>query len=192
MSAVSSKGPLTLDEWEALDEDDMRELVDGHLEEGEVPDLVHERTASWLLVRLSAHFEPRGGFVVGSGLKFGLNPRRGRIPDLAVFAGEPPNARGLVRRPADIMIEIVSRSPADQRRDRIAKVEDYAAFGAPQYWIVDPAIRALEVLTLEGGRYVRAAQAAGGTLPIPDHPGLQLDLDALWRELDRLLDASRR
>jgi Uma2 family endonuclease len=180
-------GPHTLEEWEALEEDDPRELVDGHFEEAEVPDLIHEVTISWLIVLLSGYFRPRGGIVVGSGLKFALNPRRGRMPDLAVFVRQLPNARGLVRRPADIMIEVASPTPSDQRRDRIAKVEDYAAFGAEQYWIVDPEMRAIEILTLEDGRYVRAAQAADGLLAVPGCPDLTLDLDALWAELDRVL-----
>lgn len=187
MSAVTQLGPHTLDDWAALEEDDTRELVDGFLEEAEVPDLVHERTVSWLLVRLAAYFEPRGGIVVGSGLKFALTARRGRVPDLAVFVGALPNARGLVSRPADIMIEVASPSPNDQRRDRIAKVDDYAAFGAAQYWIVDPAIRAVEILTLEQGRYMRAAQAGDGVLAVPGCADLAIDLSALWAELDRVL-----
>lgn len=187
MSAVQQLGPHSLDEWEALEQDDTRELVDGFLEEGEVPDLVHEVAVSWLIVALTAYFRPRGGIVVGSGLKFALNPSRGRIPDLAVFVGALPNARGLVKRPAEIMIEVASPAPSDQRRDRIAKVEDYATFGAAQYWIVDPAIRAIEILTLEGGRYVRAAQAADGVLAVPGCPELVIDLDALWAELDRVI-----
>ena len=187
MSAVQQLGPHSLEEWEALEEDDARELVDGFLEEGEVPDLVHEVTVSWLIVALTAYFRPLGGIVVGSGLKFALNPGRGRIPDLAVFVGALPNARGLVKRPADIMIEVASPTPSDQRRDRIAKVEEYARFGAAQYWIVDPAMRAIELLTLTDGQYVRAAQAAEGVVAVPGCPGLVLDLDALWAELDRVI-----
>lgn len=186
MSTVANPGPHTLDEWEALEEDDTREFVDGHFEEGEVPDLTHEVTISWLIVTLTAYFRPRGGIVVGSGLKFALNPRRGRMPDLAVFVSKLPNARGLVRRPADIMFEVASPTPSDQRRDRIAKVQDYASFGAAQYWIVDPEMRAVEILTLEDGRYVRAAQGADGQLAVPGCPDLAIDLDALWAELDRL------
>jgi Uma2 family endonuclease len=187
MSAASSQlGPVTLEDWARLDEDDSRELVDGHLEEAEVPDLVHEITVSWLLVRLDAWFRPRGGRVLGSGLKFAVGKHRGRMPDLAVFAHELPSARGLVKRPADIMIEVLSPAPSDQRRDRVAKVEDYAAFGASQYWLIDPSLRIFEIMVLTDGVYTKAAQASAGTIAIPGYDVLELDLDALWTEIDAL------
>lgn len=177
---------MTLEEWAALDEDDSSELVDGALEEAEVPDATHEVAVAWLLRMLDAHVRPLGGWVLGSGLKLAVAPRRGRLPDLSVFLGAPPPRRGVVRRPPDVIVEVVSPTPADQRRDRIAKVDEYAAFGARFYWIVDPGLRAVEILELRDGRYARAAAATSGALAVPGLEGLSLDLDALWGELDRL------
>jgi Uma2 family endonuclease len=91
-----------------------------------------------------------------------------------------------VRRPPDILVEVVSATPSDQRRDRIVKVEDYARFGAKQYWLLDPALRSLEVLELVDGKYAHTAAATSGTMTMPGCPDLHLDLDTLWRELDAL------
>jgi hypothetical protein len=55
-------------------------------------------------------------------------------------------------------------------------------------WIVDPAIRTVEILELgTDGRFAHAASAAEGTIdPVPGCAGLVIDVDALWAEVDRL------
>jgi len=187
MSAATEPQRLhTIEEWEALEEDDDRELVDGALVESEMVDVVHETVVSELVAVLRAYFKPRGGAVFPAGLKFAISTRRGRIPDVSAFLELPSRKPGAQRRPADLLVEIVSPTPADQRRDRIAKVADYAAFGAPNYWIVDPVARVLEIYELRDGQYLRAGGAADGVLEIAAFPGLSIDLDALWGETDRL------
>jgi hypothetical protein len=76
MSAAPSPHVTTLESWAALDEDDSRELVDGRLEEAEVPTAIHEAVVRWLVILLDAYFRPRGGLVFGPGIKlaFALAP----------------------------------------------------------------------------------------------------------------------
>ena len=184
MAAVST---ITLEQWELLDEDDSRELVDGHLEEPEMPDAVHETAVLWLATLLREYFVRRGGFVFASGLKYVVSPVRGRIPDLSVMSTSSPRRRGVQRAAPDLVVEVVSPTPSDQRRDRIAKVHDYAQLGARWYWLVDPTLRTIEVLERMGdGRYAHAAAASEGTLVSPGFDDLVIDLDALWTEVDRL------
>ena len=38
---------MTFEEWAAMDEDEPGELVDGRLEEEEVPDTMHEMIVTW-------------------------------------------------------------------------------------------------------------------------------------------------
>ncbi len=181
---------ISLEQWAALPEDESAELVDGRLEEVEVPELIHEVLVAFLVHRLLGWVRPLGGLVVASGAKLAVTPARGRMPDVAVFfPGRPfPAPRGLVRVPPDIAIEIVSPTPLDARRDRVEKVGDYAGFGVRWYWIVDPELRSLEILELgDDGRYVHALGATGGILdPVPGCVGLSLDVDELWAEIDRL------
>jgi Uma2 family endonuclease len=180
---------MTLDEWAAMDEDESGELVDGRLEEEEVPNLVHELVVAWL-IRVLGNWLGRGGFVFGSDAKYAVRPNRGRKPDVAVYLA-PDGSRlprqGIVRVPPDIVIEVVSPSPRDERRDRIEKMDEYAAFGVRFYWIVDPSLQSLEIFELTAGRYARAARATEGRLDsVPGCPALALELDDLWSEVSRL------
>lgn len=87
---------------------------------------------------------------------------------------------------------MLSQHPSDHRRDRIAKVVEYAAFGVSQYWIVDPAARTLELYQLRDGAYVRVAGACDGTLEVPTFDALSIDLDEIWSRLDRLGEMTDR
>jgi Uma2 family endonuclease len=188
VSAATSPVVTTLEAWAGLDEDDSRELVDGHLEDEEVPSAVHEAIVRWIVVLLDTYFRPRGGLVFGSGIRLAVRPRTGRLPDAVAYGPERrPEPRGAVSVPPDIVVEVVSSSPRDERRDRIEKPDDYAAFGVRYYWIIDPDYRSFEVWELGAdGRYARAIARIAGRAVVPGCDGLSVDLDELWAEVDRL------
>lgn len=184
--------PLSLDEWLSLDEDEAGEWVDGLLEEEEVPDFTHELTISWL-IRIVGTWLGTRGFVVGSELKILTAPRRGRKPDLAIIlpgSKAPPRA-GPLREPPDILVEVVTPTPRDERRDRVEKMSEYATFGVSYYWLVDPALTAFEIFERTGtGNYQKLVGVTSGRIdPVPGCAGLVIDVDALWAELARLGDA---
>ena len=181
---------MTVSEWEALPEDESGELVDGLLVEEEVPDFIHEAVISWLLATFRTWVIPRGGYAFGSEAKFVVGPSRGRKPDVSVFftrKGRIPR-RGAGRAAPDIMVEVLSPTPRDGRRDRVEKLEDYARFGVPFYWIVDPEQRSIEILERSvDGRYVHALGILDQRVEqVPGCEGLVLDAGALWSEMDDL------
>jgi Uma2 family endonuclease len=181
---------LSLEEWFALPENEPGELVAGRLEEEEVPDYLHELLVILLGRLLGNWVFPQGGLVAGSDAKFAVGFGRGRKPDLTVYfpGRQRPPARGLIRIPPDIAIEIVSPTPRDGRRDRVEKMADYAGFGVAWYWLLDPQLRSLEILELDPyGRYLHVLGATAGRLEkVPGCEGLTLDLDALWAAIDEL------
>lgn len=183
---------LSLDDWFDLPEGEPGELVDGLLEEEELTDYIHELLVMLLGRHLGNWIFPRGGLVAGSDAKFAVSSRRGRKPDLTVYFPDSPRppARGLVRVPPDIAIEIVSPEPRDGLRDRVEKMADYAAFGVRYYWLLDPQLRSVEIFELDPlGRYVHMVGASSGTLDEIPGEGLSLCLDELWAEIDRLLES---
>lgn len=190
-AAIIEEGqPMSLAAWAAMPEDEPGELVDGRLEEEEVSSYEHEIVVGWLIRMLGNWLAPRGGFVGGSEAKFAVQPTRGRKPDVSAYlpGSRKPPRQGVIDVPPDIMVEVVSSTPKDGRRDRVDKLKEYAAFGVRWYWLVDPQLRSLEVLELgHDGRYVHAHDATEGLVEsVPGCQGLVLDLDALWGEIDRL------
>ncbi|MEO0326847.1 MAG: Uma2 family endonuclease [Myxococcota bacterium] len=190
MTTSATAPSLTLAGWGALPEGQSGELVDGRLEEEEVPTRLHEAAVAWLLFELTAWARRHGARVYGSDLKLRVAHDRGRKPDVSVYlAGTPRSgARETVQTlPPDVVVEVVSPGPADARRDRIIKPGEYAAAGIPNYWLLDPELRSFVVWVRgDDGRYVRALSVTDGVA----HPALLpgLALDALWADLDAELD----
>lgn len=177
---------MTVEQWAALPEDEPGELVDGRLVEEEVPDLAHETVVTFIVMLLQTWLGERG-FAFASGAKYGLAPRRGRIPDVSAFFDPHRLPRyGAVRQTPDLVVEVLSPTPRDHRRDRVDKLADYARFGVRFYWLIDPEARTVEILELKEGQYTHVLDAAEGKLDVPGCAGLSLDLDALWARIDRL------
>ncbi len=180
---------LSLEEWLASNEADSGEVVDGFWEEEEVPDAIHELAVTWLAALFRAWLGTTG-FVFGSEVRLAVLPHTGRKADLSMYLPhrQPPPRRGALREPPDVVVEVVSPTPRDERRDRVEKMSEYARFGARWYWIVDPALGSVEIFALEDdGRYKRVEALTDGALDtVPGCPGLRLDVGALWAELGRL------
>jgi Uma2 family endonuclease len=185
---------MTLDQWASLDEDVQGELVDGALVEEEVPSTIHELIVTWLIATLSNWGRPRRALVLGSGVKLAVRSDRGRIPDVALYLSDArvPPPHGAVDVPPSLVVEIVTATARDARRDRVEKLAEYAAFGIKWYWLVDPELRSFEILELgNDGRYTHAVAVTGGTVQnVPGCDGLLLDVDALWEEIDALIRRS--
>lgn len=179
---------LSLEQWAALDEDETGELVDGALTDEEVPDPVHELAVTLLVLFFGNHLLDRGGFVFTSEVKLAIRPSRGRKADVTVYflGGHRPPRRGLLRAAPDLLVEVVTPTPHDERRDRVEKMADYQALGVKYYWLLDPALGSLEIFELRDGVYAKITGATGGVLPVPGCDGLSLDLDAFWARLAEL------
>lgn len=180
MAAVLEKQAKrwTYEEYYQLDDDQRYEIIDGNLLMAPAPDTWHQDW-SRKLFRLVDRFvtKNRLGEVFYAPIDLVLDAENTVQPDLLFVAAA--NA-GIIQRRAifgvpNLLVEIVS--PSSVRRDRYDKKELYARFGVKEYWIGDPANKALEVLTLHAGRYeLHACAEEHGQLTSLVLPGLEFDL----------------
>jgi Uma2 family endonuclease len=184
MPSSAAAAPYTWDDFVALDEDDLRELIDGELVEIEVPTKLHEYIVWMLSIHLGNWALPRkAGIGVVSGFKVRITERRGVMPDLQFFRSTNPASRGdavgLASGHPDLAVEVLSES--SRRYDRMTKLAWYASIGVPEYWIVDPAARTLDRLVLQGSKYLVADVLADDATFRPDtFEGMEIPLGTLW------------
>jgi Uma2 family endonuclease len=83
-----------------------------------------------------------------------------RVPDLMILTEEVVTALGRQRAtitpdmpPPALVVEVVSPGKVNEDRDYRYKRSEYAARGILEYWIVDPGVRKVTVLSLVDGWY---------------------------------------
>jgi Uma2 family endonuclease len=111
---------------------------------------------------LLAAFLPIVGYlrVRGHGLELEVNGEpRNRYPDLTIIKAEhieqlrDRNTVRLSMAPPDLVVEVVSPGNLQHDRDYIAKRNQYQDREIPLYWIVDPPVKEITVLTLTSSGY---------------------------------------
>jgi Uma2 family endonuclease len=104
-------------------------------------------------------------------------------PDLAVICDSSKLDERGCRGAPDFIIEIIS--PATAVKDQIHKVALYEKHGVREYWLVHPTDRLVTIRLLgTDGRYgPPLIHEATGTLPVATLPGLEIDLDAVFRRV---------
>lgn len=79
----------------------------------------------------------------------------------------------------DLAVEVLS--PSTAAHDRATKLSVYAEAGIPHVWFLEPKVKTVEALTLQGAKYLIDATYAGhSVLTSILFPGWHLPLDALF------------
>jgi Uma2 family endonuclease len=149
------QGEWTESEYLQLETNQLVEFNNGVLEFLPVVTPLHQDLVLYLRDKLKR--ATRGqypGRVYVAPLRVCLKNGKYREPDV-IFA--KPEHIADRRKPlggAELVMEIVSGSAADRHRDFVAKRADYALAGIREYWIVDPDLETVTVLTLnQDGQY---------------------------------------
>ncbi len=162
-TVIISSQILSLEDYLSYEEDtDLRyELVDGELQVMPPESDLNQRIASFLFayfLQLGIPFYRLriGVEVVVSGTRATV-----RLPDLVIFSEELANEMASTTRatimldmpPPQLVVEVVSPGKANAERDYRYKRSQYQARGIPEYWIVDPTLQQVTVLSLVKGLY---------------------------------------
>jgi Uma2 family endonuclease len=176
------QGDWSEEAYLSLDTKQMVELSDGCLEVLPVPTILHQLIVDYLHGLLQAFVAMHAsGLVLFAPLPVRLWPGKIREPDIVYLR---PERIGNIRQPpngADLAIEVVSEGAENRQRDLQIKPDEYARAGIAEYWIVDPEVRQISVLSLDGqtyrehGRFGPGQQATSVLLP-----GFQVYVDAVF------------
>jgi Uma2 family endonuclease len=176
------KPRVSYSDLQRMPEDGHRyELYDGELCVVPSPLPIHQIVAQRLFLVLHDFTTRAGGAVFVAPFDIVLSEYNVVQPDVLYFG--PDSARRIdlhqhVRFTPDLAIEVLS--PSTARNDRGRKRNLFARHGVPEYWIVDPDAKRVEVSILDSGSYGDPIVESSRQFASMTAPGLVVDLDALF------------
>ncbi|MBW8873930.1 MAG: Uma2 family endonuclease [Acidobacteria bacterium] len=182
MDAPLVRPGLTYEDLLALPHRGRRcEIFDGVLFESPVPSLPHQRTAQ----RLTRVFEEAvrdGSGVLSSGMDVVLAPGTVARPDLLLVLADHLDIVGdAVRGAPDLILEVLS--PDTVRLDRVIKMDAYARYSVPEYWLADGNAKLIEIFRLDPhAQLYRLTETCrpGDRATTPLMPGLAVEVGRLF------------
>ena len=163
MSPTATKRVLwTTSDLELFPDDDKRyEIIDGELFVTRAPHLRHQGVADAICteLRIWSKRSKLGNAFTGVGLVF--SDTDNVIADVIWISNERLDIlldeAGHLTGAPELVVEVLSTSVKDKRRDRELKLKLYSVQGVQEYWIVDREQQAVEIYRRENGLLKRAA-----------------------------------
>ena len=154
---TQTKIKWTTSDLELLPESNNRyEIIDGELQMTRAPHWKHQKT----IVRISTALENwsiqtgNGATIINPGIIF--DDANNVIPDLVWISQErlavSVDESGHFTTTPELIIEVLSESINDIRRDREAKLKLYSNRGVQEYWIADWRLKQLEIYRRNQGK----------------------------------------
>ena len=174
------QGSWTEQEYLALDAGRQIEFDRGCVEVLDLPTKEHQRLVRFLFLLMNALATNRRlGEVFFAPLPIRLWNQKYREPDL-IFVKHGREDFGKYPNGADLVIEIVSDSPIDRKRDLETKVVEYEMAGIQEYWVVDPQQKIVLVHQLVHSKYVVESFTLGQTSNSSVLDGFSVDVAELF------------
>ncbi len=180
-----AKRPATYEDLLQVPDNLIAEIIEGELYTSPRPGGPHERAGGGIYTRLRFAFDDGEG-PGGWWIAFEAELHLGRdilVPDVAGWRRErhPEHpVRGAAATVApDWVCEVLS--PSTGRIDRMRKLPSCGAHGVEYAWIVEPALRTVEVFRLEAGRWTLDGVSGGDdAVRIPPFEAIEFPLATLW------------
>ncbi len=170
------------DIWDAPEDHNIYEVIEGDLYVTPAPAWIHQRVVMRLAFAIGAYVFPRRlGEVVTAPTGVVLDEENGIEPDIVYVSNDRRgiiSERGVEGAP-DLVVEVLS--PSTRSRDLGIKLRRYAASGVPHYWTLDPLARSLAERCLSDDGYESAGTHGEHDVFRPRlFPGLEIALADLW------------
>lgn len=154
METVKEKKRWTYNDYLLLDDNVRYEIIQGDLLMIPAPNLAHQRISRELGFALCQYLKDKElGEIFYAPIDVVFDSENILQPDIVVVLRDNEEIlkeKAIVGAP-DVVIEIIS--PTSITRDRNEKHKLYEKFGVPEYWLVDPGNKSIEVYTLEGNEF---------------------------------------
>ena len=150
-----------------------------------MPTIAHQRVAQRLNLAL-LNFVASGrakGEVLFAGARVEVADQVYREPDVLFIPEEwLAYVQEQYTERAGLVMEVVSDS--NREHDLQTKRAEYAQAGIPEYWIVDPDVKVITVLTLEGDEYVLHSEFRSGDRATSKYlAGFDVDVSTIFEGL---------
>jgi Uma2 family endonuclease len=180
-SPAPQLGPYRAADYWQLPEGAPVELIRGELVMSPSPRSSHQVVVLELAAIVLEIAKRSGGIALSAPMDVVLSDDTIVQPDILYIAKDRRNiVSERVNGPPDLVIEVLSAGA--ERRDRVAKLDAYARFAVPEFWIVDYRANVIDFLVLENGRYAMR-ETVDGRYQSPRLPEVQIDLAKFWREV---------
>jgi Uma2 family endonuclease len=179
---TSVKAMLTYHDYVALPDDGRRyEILDGELNVTAAPNRAHQWVILRLAVALHAYVtSQRLGEIYTAPFDVILAETTIVQPDIIFVANERLTIfsdRGVDGAPT-LAIEVLS--PSTAHVDRGKKLQLYARYGIPYYWVVDAGRRSIDVYRLTQGAFGTPDAFSDELTSLPPFDELRLDPVSIW------------
>jgi Uma2 family endonuclease len=187
-SPIAKLGPYRAEAYWELPEGAPVELIRGELVMSPAPRTSHQIVIGQLYAILLQAESRGGGLAIVSPADVVLSDDTILQPDVLYVAKNRRHIVGdRINGAPDLVVEVLSRGA--ERRDRVAKLDAYARYGVPEFWIVDYHAKTIDFLVLENGRYT-VMKTAGDRYQSSRLTEIEIDLAAFWKEVDERLPRS--
>lgn len=173
--AANQRRRYTWTDYQTWPDHERWEIIGGDAYLMASPTSRHQRMVGELHAQMHRHFKGKSCQVFVSPMDVVLDEQDVVQPDLLVVCDPKQITRTHIERAPILVVEILS--PNSAGIDRLLKLNLYARAGVKEYWIVTPVPSLVEVLVLEGNRYVvHNVFGKDDTLTSPTFPELQVTL----------------
>ena len=136
----------------AYQEERREELIGGNVVMMSPASAEHVYTAGSIYNIFKNYLKGKNCVPFSDGLLVHLTDENKFVPDMMVVCDRSKIKSDGVHGAPDLVVEVLS--PSTAKDDRTRKKEVYEACGVPEYWLVSPTDKFIEVYLLESGKYI--------------------------------------
>ena len=136
----------------AYQEERREELIGGKVVMMAPASAEHVYTAGSIYNIFKNYLKGKNCIPFSDGLLVHLTDDNKVVPDMMVVCDRSKIKSDGVHGAPDLVVEVLS--PSTAKDDRTRKKEVYEACGVPEYWLVSPTDKSIEVYLLESGKYI--------------------------------------